>query len=876
MRAYLESVNHGVALVTPSRRMTSLVSDRYHVAMLAAGHTTWEAPRVLPFAAWLDETFQHLAITGYAEYAGKILLSLDQERVLWEQVVREGNVFAVDRVEHMAVLAMNAWSTAMLWELPFDEIVRRDGRQEVRAFIHWVSRFEQRCRDLNALDQHTFALRLAAPGSPPSEAPAEFQFFGFTRLPRLLKRLARHLGSSIDEATEQGHTPRKTFDYREYGNSEIELAAAMGWASEQKRLRPHASVSVALAGVRRIDANLEQRLRRAFLADAKTDDGVGRAQLHCAVSESLADVALVQAALLIIDSRSRRSWDEISRLLLSPYIGEAVLERESRALLDAQLRRRGNVEVSITSVIDTALNGSVRCPALVTRLQAMLARAQEMPERQSMHEWMTFTEKLLTAVGWPGERELNRDEQASLSEWHRAMDAAAQLDAVSPTCGWLSAFGRWRAILRSRRLLPPVEVNAVQLVTIEEAAYLESDALWVAGLHDGAWPDAIEISPLLPFSVQREYGLPGADPVRELNYADGVLHRVHAHNRETILSYARLDGETLRRKFANLSATPIDTTANAPWPRRGAPEEYDLIDDSYASEIQTHMAVTGGVGLFTDQAACPMRAFGRHRLKAQSPLDATPGLNAMQRGSLIHALMANFWQRMESSARLHAATEAEIRQIFALCAEAVVAEFRVRYHLLDPYWDLERERLCELGQEWLKLELQRGDFDVIACEHSRAATIGTHTINMRIDRVDRLANGEVLIVDYKTGDVPRRSWETPRPDQPQLPLYAVTTTDESVAGIAYARIKKGDCKIVDEPIRITGDSNASADLRTQWRAQMEAWRAAMEELANEIDSGFAVANPKHGTATCRYCDLQCFCRIHESRPDQALERDDED
>ncbi|MFP6681220.1 MAG: PD-(D/E)XK nuclease family protein, partial [Gammaproteobacteria bacterium] len=539
-------------------------------------------------------------------------------------------------------------------------------------------------------------------------------------------------------------------------------------------------------------------------------------------------------------------------------------------------RRRGNVEVSITSVIDAALNGSVRCPALVTRLQAMQALAQEMPERQTMHEWMTFAEKLLTAVGWPGERELNRDEQASISEWHRAMDAAGQLDAVSPTCGWPNAFGRWRAILRSRRLMPPVEVNAVQLVTIEEAAYLESDSLWVAGLHDGAWPNAIEVNPLLPFSVQREYGIPGADPVREWNDADGVIDRVHTYNRETIMSYARLDGETLRRKFANLNATPIDTTPNAPWPRRGTPEEYSLVDDSYASEIQTHTAVTGGVGLFTDQAACPMRAFGRHRLKAQSPLDATPGLNAMQRGSLIHALMAKFWQRVESSARLHAATEEEIRQIFAICAEAVVKEFRVQYHLLDPYWDLERERLCELGQEWLKLELQREDFDVIACEHSRVATIGAHTINTRIDRVDRLANGEVLIFDYKTGDVPRRSWENPRPDQPQLPLYAVTTTDESVAGIAYARIKKGDCKIVDEPNRIAGDSNATADMRTQWRAQMEAWRAALEELAHEIESGLAIANPKHGTTTCLYCDLQCFCRIHEVRPDQVLELDNED
>jgi len=137
-------------------------------------------------------------------------------------------------------------------------------------------------------------------------------------------------------------------------------------------------------------------------------------------------------------------------------------------------------------------------------------------------------------------------------------------------------------------------------------------------------------------------------------------------------------------------------------------------------------------------------------------------------------------------------------------------------------------------------------------------------------------NGEVLIIDYKTGDVPRSSWSVPRPDQPQLPIYAVTAIDEPVSGIAYARLKKGGCKIVDEPTEIAGDSPLGEDSAAGWDVQTEAWRIALETLATEIQSGFAVADPKRGAITCRFCDLQCFCRVHESPPRHTQERGDDD
>ena len=408
-------------------------------------------------------------------------------------------------------------------------------------------------------------------------------------------------------------------------------------------------------------------------------------------------------------------------------------------------------------------------------------------------------------------------------------------------------------------------------MTLEEAAFLDLDALWITGMHDGAWPDLDSVSPLLPFALQRRYGLPGADPNLELSHADGVLELLCTHHPTAIFSYARLDGETPRRTLPKFNSVAVVANSSAPWPRADPHQFYDLIDDSNGPALTGNSSITGGVGLFTDQSACSMRAFARHRLHAKSPGDPSPGLNALQRGSLIHAVMAKFWTQIGSSAELRRVGEQTIQRILNDCTSVVVEEFSARYHVLDRYWELERERLHDLAREWLNIELARDAFEVLACEQSRPATIGTYTISTRIDRIDRLANGQILIVDYKTGEVSRSNWVVPRPDQPQLPLYAVTSNTEKVAGIVYARLKKGSCKIVDEPSGITNDSSMDDGSAAEWSAQLADWQAALERLAAEIETGLAVADPKRGAATCRNCDLQCLCRVCEVQPRHELD-----
>ncbi len=96
--------------------------------------------------------------------------------------------------------------------------------------------------------------------------------------------------------------------------------------------------------------------------------------------------------------------------------------------------------------------------------------------------------------------------------------------------------------------------------------------------------------------------------------------------------------------------------------------------------------------------------------------------------------------------------------------------------------EIEAERLEERLLQWLEQEKQRPDFTVIETEAAlKDARIGGIEMQCRIDRVDQVQEGVVLL-DYKTGPVDRNSCAGDRPDQPQLPAYAVLRSHDGGRG----------------------------------------------------------------------------------------------
>ena len=58
-----------------------------------------------------------------------------------------------------------------------------------------------------------------------------------------------------------------------------------------------------------------------------------------------------------------------------------------------------------------------------------------------------------------------------------------------------------------------------------------------------------------------------------------------------------------------------------------------------------------------------------------------------------------------------------------------------------------------------------------------------------------------------------------------------------------------------------------------WSALVAGWKAELEKLADEFAGGYAPVDPKRGLNTCRSCDLQTLCRVHERL--SALDEDEE-
>ena len=120
------------------------------------------------------------------------------------------------------------------------------------------------------------------------------------------------------------------------------------------------------------------------------------------------------------------------------------------------------------------------------------------------------------------------------------------------------------------------------------------------------------------------------------------------------------------------------------------------------------------------------------------------------------------------------------------------------------YLELEEIRLARLVSEWIEFEKSRAPFTVEQTEAQRTVTIAGLSMNLRLDRVDRLVDGSPLVVDYKTGSVEPKSWDLPRPDDLQLPLYKVFGLEPlqpslfdsyggpARGGLVFARVRAGE------------------------------------------------------------------------------------
>jgi hypothetical protein len=163
----------------------------------------------------------------------------------------------------------------------------------------------------------------------------------------------------------------------------------------------------------------------------------------------------------------------------------------------------------------------------------------------------------------------------------------------------------------------------------------------------------------------------------------------------------------------------------------------------------------------------------------------------------------------------------------------------------------------------LKVECSRKQpFEVQLTEQTRQLNLAGLTLDIRIDRIDRLNNGRLLLIDYKSGDTKAAKLNGDRPEEPQLLAYAAAIRDE-VDGLFFAQLKPRNACLVGfaRSQHIEGQKPPANDL--DWDEYLDDRISVVERLAEEFVAGKAAVDPIR--AACEWCQLPPLCRINELR-----------
>jgi ATP-dependent helicase/nuclease subunit B len=273
--------------------------------------------------------------------------------------------------------------------------------------------------------------------------------------------------------------------------------------------------------------------------------------------------------------------------------------------------------------------------------------------------------------------------------------------------------------------------------------------------------------------------------------------------------------------------------------------------------------VKGGASVLKLQAACGFLAFAQLRLMAGEPEIGELGFDALESGSVLHEAMQIFWKATETQDALRRMTAGERD---ARLMEAIDASLPKRLRA-ESGWDLAyvevvKQRFLQVLRQWLEMELQRGPFRVVSAEEKQEIPVGPLTLSVRMDRIDQVEGGFVL-VDYKSGaSGDPKEWEGDRPDDAQLPLYALQYQPEELKGMVFAKVRVGkEMKWTGVQAEAGILPKATAKNTRDIGALVEEWSGTLTVLAEDFARGRAEVRPKSYAVNCARCGQRLLCRL---------------
>jgi probable DNA repair protein len=891
---HVAALSSGATLVTASARLARNLTLTYDRLQASSGLVLWEAADVLSWDSWLKRCWHLSATTAGAP----MLLSPAQEEIVWERIIGSSEeAGSLLNLSGAAAEASRAYALLNAWGLPLAD-PSFAWQEDTAAFQRWAREFERQQRINNWVSAALLERSIGDSLNQKSiVAPVRLLYAGFFDPAPAQKALLEALAAAgcTTEVVPFPASPESAVTRTGLPDSAAEIAAAANWARGRLEAVPDVRIGVVVQDLTKL-RTIAERIFDDVLHPSLEFAGQRPRAFHISAPPALTESPVIAAAFGILSlGGDFVGVSEAGALLRSPFVAGFHAEMCARALLDAEIRRRGLFRITLTRLAREAAGavaGGVapawRSPELASRLTVMRRLLDGLRPRQGASGWSRTFSSLLRAAGWPGERTLDSTEYQSIERWNGLLSEFAALEAVVDPMDYQTALDRLRHMASQTGFAPADEGAPVQIMGVLEALGSAFDHLWVAGMDDRAWPPAPAPNPFLPLALQRKHNLPHSSAERALGQARMAMSCLLNSAPDVVVSFPQRDDDADLRPsplIAGLAEEVLPAVRRgAVWRSGTGGECLERIEDGRAPALPPGTLQRGGMGVIQKQAACPFRAFAELRLDASQLEEPLVGFSAQERGMLVHAALELVWRELKKHSAL-VDTSVDIDGVVRRSVqEAIAKHVRGRgVEELPRLQALERRRLERLLRDWLEIERQRQPFEVLQIENKRRVRIGGIDIDIKVDRVDSLPDGRQVIIDYKTGRAKPSAWEGERPDEPQLPLYAATH-DAPLAAVAFAHVAAGECSFAglgEKPgiptcmeYRESKAGKAEGDTLAD---HISDWRGVVERLAAEFAAGEATVAPKK-SEICLYCPVPALCRVSEIVPpmEEAAETEDSD
>ena len=829
------------------------------------------------FSAWLGPLLENILVETNSTLA---LANNQQLTYLWQTILRQHETeFQGLNPYFLASQALSAWQNIHRWQVSYQQLTEAESEQLIQ-FSRWIPDFEKALLNAQLIAPEQLIQQQLDQLSSVNRYNVLWLYGFIDRLPPLWQHWVEQCFKQVVDQPFQHfrshiHTraqakKQSTGSFYQAQNSESELQHAAHWAAQQCVKYPNKRIGIIYTHLGDHPQKTARIVKQAVDNHCANSNHTQEIRISFARGSSLLENSAIRTAFSLLQLNTKYlSRAQAREIIHSKYWGNWQANYELRARWDELLCAQQSSQIlprAFAELIDKIISANA-CDTtdndtVITETRTALLNFFNTNANKSQYatpeQWAERFYLQLQHLAWEPLSH-KTDHQASLNDirehWLNGLKDLCLLTPVTGQISVATALQLLKQALSKAQTDPSAAHAGIRILdTVESAS--DFDALWLTGVDSQQWPGTPRPNSLLPVRLQIEMAMPRTSSERETAVAKALFARIKIATPEYVISYAQFQGELELSPSAlipsalntlNLSI-PTTTSTN----KTIATEWVDWTNAPALTPAEHH--IHQGANLFKTLATSPLRAFLRWRLFAEPLAEVKFGLDAADRGSLIHQVLEQLWTELSDSSTLKNMDPASL---LILCKK--VAENQLRQWLSRKSWrqggdtpvlsqrffNLESERLSQLALEWLQLDAQRPDFQVLACEQPLDINIEGICFKMRLDRLDQqqggtktASNGPHILIDYKTSrQLSISSWDSEQgPKEPQLPLYALHLATPPSA-LYFAKVRPNECAwigLTEQPL--FGQFTEAND----WSATLTQWQQQFKQLAMQYKQGLCI------------------------------------